>query len=166
MRVLTPRWHQIDELDVVAKFMPYLTGTDEQAKVTSIAMIKSLAGIELATVMAELHPSIGTAKGLEAIAESATSTREDRNVAAAAADRIYGTLPQIRVFYATDRSPVRDKGHPYGPNSGPMSFGRALVSIPPSHRLGSIEYQSAARRELGSGRDPRWIRSSEWCRRA
>jgi Alpha/beta hydrolase of unknown function (DUF900) len=142
------RQQQINELDVVAKFMPYLTGTDEQAKVTSIATIKALAGIELATVMAELHPSIGTAKGLEAIAESAASTREDRNVAAAAADKIYGTLPQIRVFYATDRSPVSDKGHPYGPNRGPMSFGRALVSIPPSHRLGSIEQPSIFRLEL------------------
>jgi alpha/beta hydrolase family protein DUF900 len=133
------RQHQINELEVVVKFMPYLTGNDENAKRTSITAIKSLAGVELAAVMAELHPSTGTAEGLEAIAQSSTTSGPERIIATAAANKIYDSLPAMRVFYATDRARLSDKKVSYGADRGQLSFGSASVTIPELHRIGALE---------------------------
>jgi esterase/lipase superfamily enzyme len=133
------RQHQINELEVVAKFMPYLTGNDENGKRTSITTIKALAGVQLAAAMAELHPSPGTAEGLEAIAQSSTTSGQDRMIAATAANKIRDSLPAIRVFYATDRARISNGKVSYGTERGQLSLGFASVTIPESHQIGTLE---------------------------
>jgi len=133
------RQHQINELEVVAKFMPYLTGNDENGKRTSITTIKALAGVQLAAAMAELHPSPGTAEGLEAIAQSSTTSGQDRMIAATAANKIRDSLPGIRVFYATDRARISNGKVSYGTERGQLSLGFASVTIPESHQIGTLE---------------------------
>ena len=144
------RQNQINELDVVAKFMPYLTGQDETAKVTAITTIRALAGVQLATVMAELHPSAGTAAALEAIAQSPRTTTDERILAATTANKIYDTLTGIAVLFATDRQPAQgDKTVRFDARrANELAFGRGTITVPRDHRVGSIERPTMLRLEF------------------
>lgn len=144
------RANQVNEVEALAKFMPYLTGTDEPAKKTAIMAISTLVGVKTAVQVAELHPSVGTAEAVNVIAQSSTVTKEERKTASSAAERIYDKLPSVEILHATNRTLTNGEAPKYGSALGPLSFGLAMISVPPAHKMGVIERPSILKLEWGN----------------
>jgi S1-C subfamily serine protease len=77
---------RISQIQTLEKFVPYLTGSEEQKRI-AILGLNSLGNAEVATKLAELYPSQGTVAALKSIAKAATG--EERKLANAALQRIF-----------------------------------------------------------------------------
>ena len=141
------RQNQLRELDAIVKFMPYLTGEDELAKKTAITSIRALAGVRVAALMAELHPSIGSAAALEAISGSPQITAEERTVLQNATRIVQDALPSQEILFATNRDFSNDV---FIESRGDLCFGAAKVTLPFSHRAGEIERPNWLQLELSN----------------
>lgn len=87
------RQGDLKELEVVAKFIDYLAGSDEGKKKVAITAISELASPRMASRIAELNASPGTAAGVATIARDPQISNADRQRALEALRRIQSILP-------------------------------------------------------------------------
>lgn len=148
LRIQQERQNQLNELEAIAKFMPYLTGDNEDAKVTAITSIRALAGVRIATVIAELHPSRASARALEVLAAAPRTTPGERELIQSATEHVYDNLPSREILYVTNRKPQAGSRVGFGRERGDTSFGTAVVSLPKQHEIGQIEQPTIWRMEF------------------
>lgn len=98
------RENKLTELDLLVKFMPYLTGEEEEPKKLAITSISRLGSPELAASVAAANPSLGTLAGVIAIAETPGLSAQDLEHANVATQSILSNFPVATIRFATDRS--------------------------------------------------------------
>lgn len=100
--------NQIQKAQTVAPFMPYLTGSNEQAKQLAVKTISEIGGIPLAIEVVRSSPSQGTASALVAIAKTSQNP-DDRSMARNAISQIFA--PYINhAFLVRDQPEARGYG--------------------------------------------------------
>lgn len=105
------RQHQIGELEVVAKFMPFLTGTDESAKKFAFTAINTLATTEVAAQLAVLNRSPGAGDAMIAIFTDPNISESSRTIAGDALKELRSVSPENieRFVKSQDASRVVDE---------------------------------------------------------
>ncbi|MCA9124596.1 MAG: alpha/beta fold hydrolase [Planctomycetaceae bacterium] len=136
------RENKLTELDLLVKFMPYLTGEEEEPKKLAITSISRLGSPELAASVAAANPSLGTLAGVIAIAETPGLSAQDLEHANVATQSILSNFPVATIRFATDRSLEAGTTISYGTKRAGLSYGEGIVSIPPTHKVGAIEMPS------------------------
>jgi esterase/lipase superfamily enzyme len=139
---------RVHKLDVVSKFMPFISSEREEVRQTAIFAVQDLVGTEAAVKLALIKVSPDTPTTLQVLGERAAA--KDRNVATVALDEVVrsGDFTLIESLYVTDRNVLDNSTVRFGTGRANLSFGIATVSIPRTHRLGSIESPSALRLEF------------------
>ncbi|MDZ4833755.1 MAG: hypothetical protein SGJ27_08235 [Candidatus Melainabacteria bacterium] len=82
---------KLQETQTIEKFIPHLTGTEQEKKAAIIAM-SSLADTETASKYAELFPSEGTASALQSIVSSRHTKERDKVIATKALASTFNKL--------------------------------------------------------------------------
>lgn len=74
--ILQRQQQRTHELDVMAKYLPYLTHENEEIRFSAVQTIRILASTEIATLVAKIDPSPGKTAALIAAASTTTDANE------------------------------------------------------------------------------------------
>jgi hypothetical protein len=160
---------------MIAQFMPYLTGKDEDAKRIAVRSIKEIGGVALAIDVVRSAPSDGTASALVAIAAQSLSENE-RQLANSAARQIFsdkmnraflvkgqGERPGFgRYSYLLIRTPAQDEPTRNKYLAAISAFVQRISRLEQSLQLGSkpselnVTYVPVVDNP-DSGASPEWI---------
>jgi hypothetical protein len=82
---------QLQKLQTIGQFMPYLTSEDERKQKVAITAIRTVGGIELAIEVAVTNDTPGTREALAALAKNADN-KKDRDAAQTALNQLRGDV--------------------------------------------------------------------------
>lgn len=145
--VLKEQQQQVQELQAIAQFMPYLTGTNEEAKRYAIVEVQRLGSTKAAADLAMLRPSHGVEAGLEAIRIHAPTAADSEVITLALRDVSCG-LERAKVKTLSDSA--RDSVQ-MTPRATTVTSLRAFVrprQILPDGRVGEAEHRAYRVRAL------------------
>jgi len=131
---------RISQIQTVEKFVPYLTGSEEQKRIAILAL-NSLGNAEVAAKLAELYPSQGTVAALKSIAKAAPE--QERQLANAALQRIFDYQRQAVVQITT------------GDSTSPFYASGALITS--AGHIITSDFAVTAPDDVDSPRNPRIV---------
>ena len=145
--LLKQRQEQVQELQAIAQFMPYMTGTNEEAKRYAIMEVQRLGSTEAAADLAVLRPSLGVQAGLETIRTYAPTAADSELITVALRDVSCG-LERGKVKTLSDNARDSVQMTPQATTVAALRAFKRPVRILPDTRVSEVEHRAYRVRAL------------------